>query len=166
MKKHELENYIKKGMNDSEIAKIVGVHRTTIGKLIKKFSIVREVVKHTHCKLCKNELKNNKANRSRCNSCNTRVRRYRTKLAAVKYKGGSCHRCGWSGSISALEFHHKDDNKEFGIGTAANKSWKVIKKEIDKCELLCSNCHRTEHSKYDDELFLEEVNTYKGNLLE
>lgn len=164
MEKQKLESYIKKGLNDSEIGKLEGIHRTTVGKLLKKYSLVREVVKHTHCKLCKNEIKNNKANRSRCASCNTRIRRYRTKVAAVKHKGGSCNRCGWFGPVAAFEFHHIDENKEFTIGTAANKSWKVIKKEIDKCELLCSNCHRIEHSKHDDEMFLEEAKNYNGNL--
>lgn len=167
MKKEELEKYVNEGLNDSEIAKIVGLHRTTIGKLKKKFSIKKEKEKEkqTNCKLCKKEIKNNSRNRSRCSSCNTRIRRFRTKAAAVKYKGGCCNRCGWIGPIAAFEFHHTNDDKEFGIGSAANKSWSVIKKEVDKCELLCSNCHRIEHSKHDDELFEEEVKKYNGNLL-
>lgn len=164
MKKENLVEYIEQGLNDSEIAKIEKIHRTTVGKLLKKYNISRENVIYTNCKLCKNEIKNNQLNRSRCNSCNTRIRRYRTKVAAVQYKGGCCNKCGWSGPVAAFEFHHKDDNKEFAIGTAANKSWSVIKKEIDKCELLCSNCHRIEHSKHDDILFLEEVKNYNGNL--
>jgi hypothetical protein len=165
MKKEELVKYINEGLNDSEIAKIVGCHRTTVGKLVKKYSIDRVKFIYTHCKICNNKIENNKANRSRCNSCNTRIRRYRTKVAAVEYKGGFCNRCNWKGPVAAFEFHHKDDNKEFGIGTAANKSWIVIKKEIDKCELLCSNCHRIEHSKHDEKIFLEEVKNYNGNLL-
>lgn len=164
MKKEKLVEYINKGLNDSEIGDITGMHRTTIGKLKKKYSLVSKKIIYTHCKLCKNEIENNDSNRSRCNSCNTRIRRYRAKSAAVEYKGGCCNRCDWKGSIAAFEFHHTDDNKEFNIGSAANKSWKVIKKEIEKCELLCSNCHRIEHSKQSDELFLEEVKNYKGTI--
>lgn len=165
MKKEQLEQYMAQGLNDSEIARAYGCHRTTVGKLKKKFSIDSVVIKTSHCKLCKNEIQNNTKNRSRCGSCNTRIRRYRTKKAAVEYKGGCCVRCNWVGSIAAFEFHHVDDNKEFNIGCAANKSWEVIKKEIDKCELLCSNCHRIEHSKHEDVLFLQEVKNYNGNLL-
>ncbi len=165
MEKSKLEEYISQGLNDSEIAKIEGCHRTTIGKLKKKFSLDIEKVKFTHCKLCNNEIQDNDKNRSRCMSCNTRIRRYRAKAAAVEYKGGCCNRCKWKGSIAAFEFHHVNDDKEFNIGSAANKSWEVIKKEIDKCELLCSNCHRIEHSKHDNELFMEEVKNYNGNLL-
>jgi hypothetical protein len=165
MKKEILVKYINEGLNDSEISKILGCHRTTIGKLLKKYGIKKEIIIHNNCKLCFKKIKNNKNNRSRCSSCNTRIRRYRTKFAAVQYKGGKCECCGWSGPISAFEFHHNDNNKEFGIGTAANKSWNVVKKEIDKCILLCSNCHRIEHSKHDDKIFLEEVKNYNGNLL-
>ena len=165
MKKLKLEQYISQGLNDCEIAKLEGCHRTTVGKLKIKFSLKTEKIKYTHCKLCDNEIQNNEKNRSRCMSCNTRIRRYRTKAAAVEYKGGCCNRCNWVGPISAYDFHHIDDNKEFGIGSAANKSWEVIKKEIDKCELLCANCHRAEHSKHEDEIFLEEVKNYNGSLL-
>lgn len=46
-----------------------------------------------------------------------------------------------------------------------NRSWEIIKIELDKCELLCSNCHRIEHSKQDDEKYLTVVNMYNGKEL-
>lgn len=57
-----------------------------------------------------------------------------------------CVRCGYNKNYSALEFHHLDPKtKERGIrGTHAKLS--NIKKEIEKCILLCSNCHREEHN--------------------
>ena len=44
MEKSKLEKYISQGLNDSEIAKAEGCHRTTIGKLKKKFSIEIEKI--------------------------------------------------------------------------------------------------------------------------
>ncbi len=162
MEKEKIREYVEQGLNNSEIAELIGCHRTTIPKKMKEYGIIRDEVKYTNCKLCKKDLGDNKRNRSKCQSCFTRIRRYRTKLAAVNYKGSKCERCGWTGSIAAFEFHHTDDNKEFAIGTCAHKKWEVIKKEVDKCELLCSNCHRIEHSKHDDKEFLNEVENYDG----
>lgn len=69
------------------------------------------------------------------------------KRMAVDYKGGCCERCGYSRYLGALEFHHKDPSeKEFTIGSVKNKSISdEIKSELDKCMLVCANCHRELH---------------------
>jgi len=82
----------------------------------------------------------------------------------VKFLGGKCLKCDWAGNFGAFEFHHPNDDKEFNISSCSNKSWKVVKEELKKCELLCSNCHRIEHSNYDNEDFMKEVYAYSGNL--
>ena len=49
---------------------------------------------------------------------------------------------------SALEFHHVDPKqKDFHISKNMNKSWYKIKNEIEKCILVCANCHRELHEK-------------------
>ncbi|MBV6446331.1 MAG: hypothetical protein IFNCLDLE_02623 [Ignavibacteriaceae bacterium] len=60
----------------------------------------------------------------------------------------SCVRCGFS-DPRALEYHHTKGNKEFEIATAINMGYSIerINKEIEKCELICANCHRIEHSQ-------------------
>jgi hypothetical protein len=71
--------------------------------------------------------------------------RQRIKLRAVAYKGGCCQICCYSRSLRALQFHHLNpDKKDFTVSSVC-KSWKTIKKEIDKCILLCSNCHAELH---------------------
>lgn len=87
---------------------------------------------------------------SRCDSCRVKVRRYRLKAALVAMLGGSCARCGFDGDMAALDFHHLRD-KEFTIaGGMTSKAWDVLKAEARKCELICANCHRIEHSDYDN----------------
>lgn len=75
--------------------------------------------------------------------------RKQIKKWAVEYKGGKCERCGYDKCIAALDFHHRNPNeKDFAISDKNIKlNWEDIKKELDKCELLCSNCHREEHNK-------------------
>ena len=61
---------------------------------------------------------------------------------AVERGGGQCQICGYSRCKQALEFHHlKPDEKLFCIGTTG-RSWEQVATEVDKCILLCSNCHR------------------------
>ena len=74
-------------------------------------------------------------------------KRLKYKKLAVEYKGGECMKCGYSKCMSALEFHHINPNeKDFGISQdGLNKSWDKIKKELDKCILVCANCHREIH---------------------
>lgn len=69
----------------------------------------------------------------------------RTKLRALTYKGGCCCLCGYSKSVRSLHFHHMDINgKDFGIGSAV-RAWEKTRVELDKCVLLCSNCHGEVH---------------------
>jgi hypothetical protein len=71
--------------------------------------------------------------------------RKRKKIELINYKGGECECCGYKRCVSALEFHHKDPKeKDFNI---SGKSYSIerLKKEIDKCILVCSNCHSEIH---------------------
>ncbi len=118
------------------------------------------------CTLCGNSFIQDR-NRSRCGSCNTKIRRYRTKMAAITYLGGKCEKCGWKGNQAVFQFHHKNPaKKNFNLGNVSNKSWDTVKQEIKKCTLLCANCHMIEHSKRNEKAFLEEAQKYKGKLLE
>jgi len=89
-------------------------------------------------------------NRWRCKKCRSEAvskRRRKVKRMAVEYKGGECVECGYDACIGALEFHHLDPNeKDFSIGGQGNTpAWDKVKDELDKCVLLCANCHRELH---------------------
>jgi 5-methylcytosine-specific restriction endonuclease McrA len=80
-------------------------------------------------------------------------------MKAVAYKGGKCVKCGYNKSLSALQFHHTNPlEKDFGIGDNINRPWDSIKNELDKCILLCGNCHSEEHSKQKDEKLISYIN--------
>ena len=84
--------------------------------------------------------------------------RNRVKTKLVEYKGGKCQCCGYNRCIRALEFHHLDPSqKDFTI-SGKSKSFETLKKEADKCILVCSNCHKEIHAGIrkieDEEIYL------------
>lgn len=74
----------------------------------------------------------------------TTRRRRKLKQMALDYKGNKCQICGYDKCVAALEFHHIDPSiKTFGIASQGfTHSWDYLKTELDKCALLCANCHR------------------------
>jgi DNA-binding CsgD family transcriptional regulator len=82
---------------------------------------------------------------------NVKSFRKRIKEKAVEYKGGSCIICSYNKCIKALDFHHLDQSeKEFRISQNCNKAWDKVKIKLDKCILVCSNCHREIHDNLID----------------
>jgi len=79
--------------------------------------------------------------------------RRKNKEALIAYKGGKCEICGYDKNChSAYHFHHLDSTvKDFSVSNR-NRSLEKLKKEADKCILLCANCHAEEHDKYWNDL--------------
>ncbi len=91
--------------------------------------------RHTYCKGCLNN--------------ETVKRQRRIKEEAVKYKGGKCEKCGYNKYIGALQFHHRDSAQK-------DLNWNHFKlrkfndafmQELDKCILVCANCHAEIHGE-------------------
>lgn len=88
-----------------------------------------------------------------------------TKYKILDYKLKSkCARCGEE-HPACLDFHHRDPKtKLFGISHAVSHhgyGWDRILSEIEKCDLLCANCHRIEHWK---ELIPQNIRTKETNV--
>jgi len=81
--------------------------------------------------------------------------RRKIKRLLIEYKGGKCERCPYDKACpAAYDFHHKDPNeKEFAL-SKCNLSLERQKREVDKCMLLCANCHRELH--YEEDLLIIE----------
>lgn len=74
--------------------------------------------------------------------------RRKLKARAIEYKGGKCERCGYNRCHEALEFHHRDPAaKSFSISTGIYRRWDTLRRELDKCMMICANCHREEHHR-------------------
>ena len=72
----------------------------------------------------------------------------------IKYKGSKCNDCPLTLENShpnVFEFHHLNPNeKDIDWKHIKVKKWDTIKIELDKCVLLCANCHRLRHAiEYD-----------------
>jgi hypothetical protein len=120
-------------------------------KWASQFTQTGKPVYKTRCDDCVNKYLSSrrKATRPRVTSL-ALDRKYLAKKRCVDYLGGRCVRCGYDRCIKAMTFHHRDPAaKEFEVGQRLDWSWKVLRTELDKCDLLCFNCHMEEHCGID-----------------
>lgn len=99
--------------------------------------------------LCMTETNGKRFCSKKCNSkYSVDKRRKKLKLLAIDYKGGSCALCGYKKCVYSMCFHHLDPKtKDFHLSKNGHtKSWLKIKEELDKCILLCHNCHGEIHA--------------------
>jgi len=117
------------GLTAQQVADELKVSKTTVLKYIK----VRE-------QLTVEEKRKN-------NIRYVNKRRKELKIMSIEYKGGKCSNCGYNRCVRALDFHHLDPSKKnFTIASKGyTRSWKKVKEELDKCVLVCANCHREIH---------------------
>jgi hypothetical protein len=125
-------------------------------KSLDNFSINRSK-KDGHnyvCKDCKNEYtkQHYSDNKSKYLEKAKRNKKHNEKIIREYIKeckkGKSCPYCGET-DTACFDFHHRDvRTKLFNIAASIrlNKTLKLLKVEIEKCVLLCSNCHRKHHA--------------------
>ena len=172
----ELSNKIielyKEGKTMPYICKTLGVSKATVSYQINKEGISRykapvEItedlldrmqIRYEECKSLNivskefgvsiNRLKYLRRRETKTNYEVLKNRRYRIKKLLVEYKGNKCKICGYNKCLSALEFHHLNpETKDFTI--AYNQKYSnldSLKREVDKCILVCANCHREIHA--------------------
>jgi hypothetical protein len=86
-----------------------------------------------------------------CPGCTAeqKVQRRLRKQRAVEYLGGQCVDCGLkTDKYEQYDFHHvvgKNDRNRQITKIIAWGNWEETRRELDKCVLLCANCHRTRH---------------------
>ena len=82
-----------------------------------------------------------------CRTVYTTERRRKLKIQAIEYKGGKCIDCDFDDIRfpEVFDFHHLDSSKKDFAIFANIKVFDKLKPELDKCVLLCANCHRIRH---------------------
>ena len=174
MNELELRKLSEDGLSIYDMARIYKKGYSTIRYWLLKFNIKtdegnsREFNKvNTEfkcCQLCKitktiDSFYNKSGGRSRkyCKSClntYTQDRIRKVKIKMILYKGGKCEKCKLeleNSHYSVFEFHHIDPNeKDINFKYIKMQKWTKIKNEIDKCSLLCSNCHRITHAEIEN----------------
>ena len=111
-----------------------------------------------HCSRCQETKKNEEFNTdnkaqsglsSSCKLCNkNRSAQFRRefKETCIDYLGGECWSCKGEFPVSVFDFHHLDPaQKDVEVSKLTFKPWDEVVAELDKCALLCSNCHRQAH---------------------
>jgi len=154
-----LKTYIEQGYSTQDIALSENVGKTTVRYWLKKFGLKTknyknqiELKRPKKCSVCgetdPSKFYGNK--RTICGKCHcsyTTKKGKENKEKAVEYLGGKCIKCGYNKCIEALDFHHTDKSKkDISFKSKRGWSWTRLKKELDKCILVCSNCHREIHN--------------------
>lgn len=151
MTKEMLEPMVSEGLSSYAIAKKTGYSPTTVWYWLKKHELCTR--KHYSCTICGDiDTAHFFIGRfTQCKKCrrreqNNTTRKY--KLTLVGYKGGKCELCGYNKCIASLDFHHKDPSQKDPKWTNMRR-WNPerVKKEVDKCQLVCRNCHGEIHYK-------------------
>jgi hypothetical protein len=111
---------------------------------------------HTQCKICYKQNRKNKEHyikykEAYLDRINKRklVRKKENRENMLSYfKTHYCIKCGERNPI-VLDFDHRDEKtKKHNISAMiASYNWETILMEIEKCDVLCSNCHRIKTSK-------------------
>lgn len=89
------------------------------------------------------------ARKTECKACHNKrcVDKRKAVLKEAREKlGNKCCKCGYNKCEAALEFHHTDPNEKDFVLAGAKYGKEKMLKELEKCILVCANCHREIHA--------------------
>lgn len=76
-------------------------------------------------------------------------------------RGGGCEICGYNKNLASIDFHHIDPTikeMEIDLRSFGNNNLSKILEEVDKCLMICRNCHGETHYPHYD------INIIRGGL--
>lgn len=95
------------------------------------------------CKSCHAKYRNDKIKARRIEVTQQRLKaKYKIKRKCIEYLGGKCVNCAYDKCEKALTFHHIDPKQKVSdVCSLLDRKWELVRAELDKCILLCFNCH-------------------------
>jgi hypothetical protein len=118
------------------------------------------------CKTCNREIVRKNEKTSDCWVCTNKKQRIRNISKVQELTGKSCWFCGYNIFWGALEFHHVNpENKLHNLSTREMQfSWDRILRELKKCVLACSCCHKEIHAGIiENNEVIKQFKNYWGN---
>ena len=164
MDKQSLILLVDQGLAEREICSRLNVSRGTLQYWRKKYGV--QMHREAHGKIpiegssrkCSNcgetdEAKFYGRKRFLCSKChNVDVIRHGKdiRLKAIQHLGGACSKCGYQRYCGALDIHHVDaSRKDTNFRNMRGWSWPRVLLEIERCVLLCKNCHAELHGDFN-----------------
>lgn len=88
----------------------------------------------------------------------SRAAKFRAYVQAIKLERG-CADCGYRAHPAALDFDHLPGNVKLGklASMACGSALTTIHAEIEKCEVVCANCHRVRTAERRDQAGLRKT---------
>lgn len=134
-------------------------------KSLNEFSINKSKKSgiNDECKECQKEYFRNyyKKNKEKHIKSVSKVTKTRKNFVLKIKKESGCVKCGYNKNPIALQFHHIDPStKKFNISEQLTCCIEKLKQEIDKCVILCANCHIIEH--HTNKSLFNKFNTKKS----
>ena len=137
------------GLTKKEIAAKLGIGYSTVRKYTQGLTTVIPNTRYT-CRGCGKAGEENfyKDSPYQCKACWNRKTAQSGKDKIAEYMesrgGAKCMSCGYDKCSAALEFHHRDPKEK---DPKWSRGWSLpkLKAELDKCDILCANCHREAH---------------------
>ena len=166
MEKEILIELVNKELSVREMIPYVKISYSTIRYWLNKYNLKTKknygkskFNGKKQCLICKeikeisNFYKSKNSIQTYCKICSCKYHQNRVKdvkIKMIEYKGGECEKCNLklkNSHYAVFDFHHTNSlDKPLNFNRIKFQKWEKIKYEIDKCKLLCANCHRMEHA--------------------
>lgn len=147
-----IKNLLLEGKTTKQICIKLGLR--SIKYWVDKFNLIPSTnlaPKQCLCKTCGSSdptifAFDNKVTCKPCCNIRSREKCIATRAKAKEILGNKCAHCGYNEHLVCLDFHHLDpEHKDPTFASMGSWAWNKVLKEIEKCILLCKNCHAAYH---------------------